>query len=190
MLLDIDYKEKKKYSKKQQELLNDTWLELYDEYFVLTDDAKSKNKMDETYNELSLRSKINQIKDNYDFLISLRQQIGLLPNEYINDYEQKTYNRLKLIDKRIKPLYFDGIDVNLKNLDKVLKSLINRYNIEHKQNNQEIQKEIQNVYDVVANAESWLDGRFLPIDQIVVTRWVSYQKQIRQKQKAQKKNGK
>jgi hypothetical protein len=41
----------------------------------------------------------------------------------------------------------------------------------------------------VASAESWLE-RTLPIDDIVVTRWISYQKQIKDKQKAQQKNGK
>ena len=188
-LLDVHYKDGKKYSKNQLAEIENTWLELYDEYYVLLDDSKSRHTMSKSFDELKVRDKINQIKYNYDFLISLTNYIGVIPNEDITKYEQETYKRLKLIDKRIKPLYFDGIDANLKNLDKVLKSLINRYNIDHKENQKQIEKEIQNVYDVVANAESWLE-RNLNISEMVVSHWIALQKQIKQKQKAQQKNGK
>ena len=204
-LLDVDYKENKKYSKNQLAEIENTWLELYDEYYVLLDDSKSRHTMSKSFDELKVRDKINQIKYNYDFLISLKTQTNNVNYLYksqsisketfemsIDSYiqkEQETYKRLKLIDKRIKPLYFDGIDANLKNLDKVLKSLINRYNIDHKENQKQIEKEIKNVYDVVANAESWLE-RSIPISDMVVSHWIAIQNQIKQKQKAQQKNGK
>jgi len=190
LLLDVDYSDSKKYSKKQLNELEELWLRLYDEYYILLDDSKSKFKMDKTFEELKLRDKINQIKHNYDFLNKdLRSLIGLIPDEDIVKYEQETYARLKLIDKRIKPLYFDGINANLKNLDRVMKSMINRYNIDHKESLKEVEKEIQNVYDVVANAESWLE-RSIPIDDMVTSHWIAIQNQIKQKQKAQQKNGK
>ena len=188
-LLDLDYVENKKYSKEQIIDIEQTWLRLYDEYYVLLDDSKSRAKMNKTFDELKTRDKINQVKYNYDFLISLKNYIGVLSDEDIAKYEQETYARLKLIDKRIKPLYFDGIDANLKNLDKVIKAMINRYNIDHKESQKEIQKEIDNVYDVVANAESWLE-RNLNINDMVVSHWIALQNQIKQKQKAQQKNGK
>lgn len=188
-LLDIDYKENKKYSKNQLSEIESTWLKLYDEYYVLLDDTKSRHKMSKSFDELKIRDKINQIKHNYDFLINLTKYIGVIPTKDIVKYEQETYERLKLIDKRIKPLYFDGIEANLKNLDRVLKALINKYNIDHKESQKNIEKEIQNVYDVVANAESWLE-RSIPIDDMVVSHWIAIQNQIKQKQKAQQKNGK
>lgn len=187
LLLDFDYVEDKKYSKEQLKELEDTWLRLYDEYYILLNDSKSKYKMNKTFDELKTRDKINQIKYNYDFLISLKNYIGLIPDKDISKYEQETYKRLKLIDNRIKPLFFDGIDANLNNLDKVIKSMINRYNIDHKESQKEIQKEIDNVYDVVANAEQWLE-RSIPITDMVVSHWIAIQNQIKLKQKAQ--NGK
>jgi hypothetical protein len=189
LLLDFDYVDGKKYSKEQLKELEDTWLRLYDEYYVLLDDSKSKFKMNKSFDELKVRDKINQIKYNYDFLINLKGYYGLIPDSDITKYEQETYKRLTVIDKRIKPLYFDGIDTNLSNLDKVMKSMINRYNIDHKESQKEIQKEIDNVYDVVASAESWLE-RSIPISDMVVSHWIAIQNQIKQKQKAQQKNGK
>lgn len=189
LLLDFDYTDGKKYSQEQLQDIEQTWLRLYDEYYVLLDDSHSKHKMDKTFSELKLRDKINQIKNNYDFLVTLKGYVGLLPDKDIAKYEQETYNTITNIDKRIKPKFFDGIDANLIILDRVLKSLINKYNIEHKTNIKEVQKEIDNVYDVVANAESWLE-RNLNINDMVVSHWIAIQKQIKQKQKALKNNGK
>jgi hypothetical protein len=189
LLLDFDYSDGKKYTETQLLEIEETWLNLYDEYYVLLDDSRTRFKMNKSFDELQTRDKINQVKYNYDFLISLSNYVGSIPNEDISKYEQETYKRLKLIDKRIKPLYFEGVKANLENLDKVMKSLINRYNIDHKESQNEIQKEIDNIYDVVANAESWLE-RSIPIDEMVTSHWVAIQKQIKQKQKAQQKNGK
>lgn len=188
-LLDVNYSESKEYSKKQLEQINTTWSALYDEYYVLKNDSKSKMKMDKSFSELILRDKINQIKNNYDFLISLTGYIRVLSPEEIAEYEQDCYANLIRIDKKLKPQFFKGIHHNIKYLEKILNSLINKYNVEHKKNDKEVTNEIANVYDVVANAESWLD-RNLDIDNMVVSRWISYEKQIKDKQKAQKKNGK
>lgn len=189
LLLDFDYYDGKKYTKDQQNEIEQTWLRLYDEYYVLLNDSKSKFKMDKTFSELKQRDKINQVKNNYDFLVTLISYRGLLPDKDIDKYEQETYRNLIRIDKRIKPLFFDGLEANIKNLDRVLKSLINKYNIEHKDNVKEVTKEIDNVYEVVASAESWLE-RNLNINDMVVSHWIAIEKQVKNKQKASQKNGK
>lgn len=188
LLLDFDYFDGKKYSNKQKHEIEQTWLRLYDEYYILLNDGRSKAKMDKSINELKLREKINQIKNNYDFLVQLTSYRGMLPDNDIAKHEQSTYQRLKTIEPKIKPLLFDGIEANLKNLDRVLKSLVNTYNRNHKENDVLVTKEIQNVYDVVASAESWLE-RSIPISDMVVSHWIAIQNQIKDKQKAQK-NGK
>jgi len=189
LLLDFDYYDGKKYTKDQLHELEQTWLRLYDEYYVLTDDSEARFKMNKTFDELKLRDKINQIKYNYDFLVSLIQYRGQIPDKDISQYEQQTYERLKNIEPKIKPLYFDGIEANLKNLERVINALINRYNQQHKDNTKEVQKEIDNVYEVVASAESWLE-RNLNINDMVVSHWIAIEKQVKDKQKAAKKDGK
>jgi hypothetical protein len=185
-LLDYDYEDKKEYSEAQFKEIEDTWLKLYDEYYIMLNDSQSKHKMNKTFDELKIRDKINQIKYNYDFLVSLLKYNDKID---VTKYEQETYKRLKVIDERIKPKYFEGIEANLKNLDRVIKALVNKYNLEHKENVKTVQKEIDNVYEVVASAESWLE-RSLPINEMVVSHWIAIQKQIKLKQKAQQKNGK
>lgn len=183
-LLDKNYHINKKYTVKEVEQLDALWLKLFDEYYSLRDSQESKRNLTKSFDELALREKIKQVKNAIEFLEYLKQQIGFISNDDIIKYEQECYNNLKKIDKRIKPLPFDGIDANLVNLSKVLKSFINKYNIAFKEQEKVIKNEVKNVYDVVANAESWLE-RNLDIEKISVSRWIAYEKQISQKQKAQ-----
>ena len=191
-LLDFDYNDSKEYSKKQSKEMVNTWSTLYDEYYVLTEDPTSRAKMSKTFDELKLRTKINQVKNNYEFLLQLLEFRGDFLEEDFKKYEQETYARLIIVERKIKPLYLDGVEANLNMLDKVLKALVNKYNQEHKEEVdklKQVDKEISNVYDVVASAESWLE-RNLDINTMVVSHWVALQKQIKNKQKAQQKNGK
>jgi hypothetical protein len=190
LLLDFDYVDGKKYSPEQKNETENLWFRLYDEYFLLLNDSKSRFELSKSFDELKIRDKITQIKNNYDTLVYLKKFSNVLPKEDLAKYEQEVYNILKKIEPKIKPMYFGGIDANLVNLDKVIKALINQYNLNHKQNSDKIEKEIKNVYEVVANAESWLE-RNLNINDMVVSHWIAIRNQIAQKQKAQqKKNSK
>jgi hypothetical protein len=189
MLLDKNYSKTKKYTKNEVKICEDLWLKLFDDYYKLRDNNDSKSNLIKSFDELKLREKINQINNTIDFLETLKKQIGFISNEDVIKYEQECYAMLKKIDNRIKPLFFEGIDANIVNLGKVLKSFINKYNIAFKEKEKVVKKEVKNVYDIVANAESWLE-RNLDVENMTVSRWIAYEKQILQKQKAQQKNGK
>jgi hypothetical protein len=188
-LLDKNYSKTKKYTKNEVKICEDLWLKLFDDYYKLRDNKDSKSNLIKSFDELKLREKITQINNAIDFLESLKKQIGFISNDDIIKYEQECYAMLKKIDKRIKPLFFEGIDANIVNLGKVLKSFINKYNIAFKEKEKVVKKEVKNVYDIVANAESWLE-RNLDVENMTVSRWIAYEKQIADKQKAQQKNGK
>ena len=189
LLLDVNYSEGNTYNEAQANQIQGVWDELYDNYYILLDDPKARLKMDNTFGELRTRNKITQIKNNIDFLVSLKEYIGFLPDEDILKYEQETYVRIKQIDKRIKIKLFDGINPNIEVLERAINALINKYNVDHRNNETEVKKQIGNVYEVVANAESWLE-RNLNINEMVVSHWIAIEKQVSQKQKATQKNGK
>lgn len=181
-LLDKDYFEGKVYDNKKQKEINEIWERLYDEYFSLTDDTSSKAKLKKVFEDFKLKNKIKQVKDNIDFLEILKQYQGVDTIEF----EQHTYKRIELIDSRIKCKPFED---NIPYLKKVINSLINTYNLTVKDNSEEVLKQIGNVYEVVANAESWLD-RNLDVNNMVTSHWIAIEKQVKQKQKAQQNNGK
>lgn len=187
-MLDIDYKKSKQYTQKELELCELVWFRLFDEYYLLREDSTTKANLVKSFDELKLHEKITQIKNAIDFLETLKGWIGVIEEDDILKYEQQCYAMLKKIDSRIKPKLFDGINPNIENLGKVLKSFINQYNISFKESEKIVKKEVKNVYEVIANAESWLE-RNLDVENMTVSRWIAYEKQIAEKQKAVKKNG-
>lgn len=187
-LLDKDYHKEKKYTNKQIETIDLLWQRLFDDYFMLREDSTAKSNLVKSFDELRLHEKIKQVNDAIDFLILLNGYIDILPSDDFLKYEQEIYVVAMKIDKRIKPKLFDGIYANVEYLGKVLKSFINQYNIDFKKNEKIIKKEIDNVYEMVANAESWIE-RSLNINEMVVSHWLAIEKQVILRQKSLKKNG-
>lgn len=190
LLLDKDYKENKKYSDSDLEHISNVWESLYDQYYELKNDSKSKVKLSKSFKELEVRNKIKHIKNYIDFLYSLKKGSLIVDKETIIKYEQQVYSDLKLLDKRIKPKLFEGIDANIEYLSKFLNALINTYNRDNEDVKKEVEKQINNVYEVVANAESWLAPQTIFINDMVVSHWIAIEKMIENKQKAHQKNGK
>lgn len=186
LLLDKNYFIGKKYNQKDIDLCEQTWLKLFDEHYTLRNSQDAKTNLVKSFNELKQKEKITQVSNAIEFLQNIKKNVGFIDNESLIKYEQECYALLTKIDKRIKPLFFDGVDANIVNLGKVLKSMINKYNLDFNEKDKQVKKEIQNVYDVVANAESWLD-RHLDVENMSVSRWIAYENQIQEKQKAQQK---
>lgn len=185
LLLDKNYTPDTTYTPKQHQQLSTLWLELYDAYFLLTNDAKTKRDLDLKFKELSIISKITELKNNYDYLLKLKEYNGILPVKTSVQLEQDTYQRITLIDKRLKPKPFAGLDANLKRIEKFILALTNSYNQIQASLKKIPNQQIENIYKVVANAESWLE-RNININTMVVSHWVALQQQIQQKQQAQK----
>ncbi|MCP4052483.1 MAG: hypothetical protein GY739_05325, partial [Mesoflavibacter sp.] len=156
MMLDFDYYDGKKYSKEQEVDIAHLWERLYDEYYLLRNHKKSIQKLDSGFKELMLQDKINNVALNHDFLVNLLSYSQYLGKDETLRLEQKCYSIITTIDKRIKVKYFEGIQVNIDNLKRVLKSLQNTYNLNYAKQDAIVKDEIKNVYEVVANMEQWL----------------------------------
>lgn len=192
LLIDLNYQEGKKYKENQLQEIQETWLRLYDEYFVLRDDSKSVDGLKKGFEKLKISTEIIDVKNNYDFLVYLKSIQPHLPKEDFLKHEQKRYASIKLINSKIKLDLFGGIDSNLNVLTRVLNSMQNTYNIYHKQQDKKIDDQIKyvhNVYDDVTNMEGWLGKDTIPIESVVVSKWISYEKTRDIKIKNSKKNG-
>ena len=140
LYLDFDYFDGKKYTDDEINEMEQLWNRLYDEYYILNDDSKSKAQVDKTFKELYNLDLINIIKMNCDFLQRLKQGIGLVPDEMITQKEQEVYSIIKRLDKRIKIKHFDGIDENIKYLSKYINALLNSYNQDVANNKKTVEK--------------------------------------------------
>ena len=192
LYLDFDYYDGKKYTNDQKHEIEQLWHRLYDEYYLLINDAQSKAKIDKTFKEGNTVDLIKQLKSNADFLTNLYENEKLVKSKedakIIVKHTQSTYKRLENLDKRIKLKYFESIPDNIKVLNKYINALINQYNRNADINKDSVNNEINNIYKVVASAESWLE-RNLIINDMVCSHWVAIMEQVKNKQKAGK-NGK
>ena len=96
------------------------------------------------------------------------------------------YESLSIINSRIKFNHFSSVSEDIQYLTKFYNALQNKYNINYKPKEKINKEQVKNVYEVVANAESWLE-RPIPINEMVVAHWLALEKQVINKQK---ENGK
>lgn len=198
LLLDFDYYTGKKYSNRDKDLIESTWIRLYDEYFILRDDSKSKIDLDKGFKETELISKLTQLQGYYNYLVAVHKLNTMLPKEEVIKREYRAYESIEeminpVSDKQkengvtSKKLFdrFGSQEDALKMIVRLINSLQNTYNQYHKKQEKVIKKEISNVYSVVVNAESWME-RNLNVEDMNVLHWIEIEKAIITKQKAQK----
>jgi len=187
-MLDLDYYEGKRYSNDKKHELQQIWDRLYDEYFILRNDSLSKFELEKHFKGLVLGAKIVNLTYGINIIESLKRIQNAFTQQEIMQKRVDLYNNLKEIHPKIQYQYFNSLDLDRDYLLKFKNALQNSYNINHKPKEKVMQEQVNNVYKVVANVESWLE-RSLPIDEITVSRWLAYEQQVLDKQKAVK-NGK
>lgn len=187
-LIDIDYREGKKYSVEEQQLISDEWKRLYDEYFMLRDDGKSKSELTKGLKGLVVKANMINISHAIKAMLMLKNISGLLRKEDLYAKRQSVYDIVNGSSKKNTFNPFNSIDQDLQYFTRMYNSLKNTYNNRYKSMDTVVKDQVSNVYDVVANAESWLE-RNLSINDMVVSHWLALEKQIVQKQKFQKNGG-
>ena len=185
-MLDVEYFEGKKYKKHEANEVLSNWSLLYDEYFVLRNDSLSKRELEKGFESNELKIKIIAINSAIESFGVLRRVQNDLSSDIIYEKRKEMYESLQIINNRIKFNHFSSISEDIEYLTKFYNALQNKYNLNYKPKKEIQENQIKNVYDVVANAESWLD-RPIPINEMVVSHWLALEKQVIQKQK---ENGK
>lgn len=190
-LLDFDYHDEKKYNDEDKVDIEQTFIRLYDEFYVLRDNTQHKHEIDKGFDDLKIDGQILNIYQNKEALIKLKDFVGLLDDSFIKENEIIVYNRIKSlheIGRKIKINQVNDIDTNIKILDRVLSSLENTKNLNSDNRKKAIESEKKNVYEIVGIVEAELN-RNLPIDDIVCSRWIVYENQALEKRRNRNKDG-
>ena len=161
-LMDIDFSEDKKYDTSEVIEINETWLNLYDEYYEKTDDP-------------NLRRELKNRKKNLKLLISINiLEIIIKTLELLRDNEQhvteavtlSALHSIKVSLKRIsKMIVFDplaSIEANIKQVKGYADGLKTRYQLQFKDDMNVNDKDLLLYYDIKSNIESILKKDNIP----------------------------
>lgn len=189
-LLDFDWNENKKYSPEDQYEIEQTFIRLYDEFYLLRDNNQHKHEIDKGFDELQIDGQILNIYQNKEALIKFNDFKGLVPDEFINENAELIYKRLKGlqgIGSKIKVSSSKTIEENITMLDRVLNSLENTKNLNKGKRKKAIEQEKKNVFEIVGFVEAELN-RNLPINDIVCSQWIVYENQALERLKQRKRD--
>lgn len=189
-LLDKNYFVAKNYTEADKKYLNDLFDKMYDDFFKLVNNQKSKTLIKTRLDEIVMALIVDGLKSNYNLLVTLANEYrDVLDFRTFQNFEQQAYGFIKQLDKKIAIKHFDGIETNLK----IVKSYITAVEQKIKSNDNYVAKgiasEIKNIYDTVAIVESALGRSLTNIETMSVMQWLAYQKQYEEILKS-KKNGK
>lgn len=188
-LLDPDHKPDKKYSPGQSLFIDAVWSALYDEFFLMRDDAKSRALLVEINEEIALLQKINLLIESRNHLEKLYGVIDILPVITYEELKFSSYKTINLTEKKLNFTPFDTVPQALEKIDRAVNSLNNTYNIKNKRNGQGVKKEKENVYKIVADVENVLERQLSNINEMTCTQWLAYEAQAKEKAKNLKQSG-
>jgi hypothetical protein len=169
-------------------LTEDEWSDLYDAYFLQKNDSRSKQFLKSMKDEAVLVFKMHLAIENYNFLLFVVNQKPF----FLNLYEQRLKEIYTLIEKTLKVKMQESQPetYNLKTIERVISALRNKYNIEQTNKAKQANKEIDNVYKVVASVSRILEMQ-LNVKEMTVSEWLAYEEVAKEKvqQQKQTKNG-
>lgn len=175
LLLDVNYNKENKYNKDDHKLAYETWLKLWDEYFELEKSTKNKNYLLQKKKQVALLYQMVCIENLRDTLVYLYENKDVLDNDLYMEYEAKFYSIAKLYAPNFKPLYFEGVPVNVSNLDRLLRSLDTTYKIRYKKEEKATETQKQNRYSEIVSVGQIVGQRLNP-KEIFVSEWLQWKK--------------
>lgn len=184
-LLDINYRNGKKYTEEQIAMLSNAWIKIYDEFFELRDNKSGRYQMDKNFEITKLSMTLDMLHEMQNRTILL---IDLENVKELNDFAVKrtieVIKDFKFLYPRIKINIFDNPTEVLKIIQSVIKSQTNIYEEKLGAKTNVVQKQKETIFDVIANMSNSL-GFQLSIDTLTCSSFIAYENTIMAKIKQQ-----
>lgn len=186
--LDNDYYKGKEYSETDQEQIRNSWLQLYDEYYTLCNDGKSKNELKRDVQELYLAYKIHRLDKSLELLKWLTKQEFILGIEMYMKLLTENINMFYDIDKSLKgKLNIFDIDKSVNAVEKYMLALTNQHNKIISDKPKKVDEKVKNIFERVAAVGLAL-GIQLNVNEMTVSEWIAWQQMARKKSENNSRN--
>jgi hypothetical protein len=170
-LLDIKYKEDKKYNKYKLSVLNSTLEMFFDDYFVRLNNKFSKANLVETQEKIKLTAKVILLEECIKSLLFIRDNAKIIKEPIKKQYE--VLDCVKKISSNFVIKRMDGFNENIESINKILVS--NRTTLQR--NYPEVEKkETTKNYTFekqLVDVEQCL-GRGIDVEKTNVYKWIEY----------------
>lgn len=183
MLLDIDYMPDKKYTDEERKYIVEVWEIMWDSYYQLKNDGKSKLVLKQSYDLMMLSFRIKLLNDTLRFLQWHLELVDILPEESRIKQEQEIYGLFKTIEPDMPLKVFDGAQVNIEIVNKRVSALQNKHNRLSAENEKKVEQQVDNVFSVIAKV-SRITQMQLNAHNMVVTEWLAYEQQAKEIQRS------
>lgn len=150
LLLDIDYKEGKVYSNADIAEIENVWLKMQDEYFVMQDSPESEKHLRSINEKLKLSLKLQTLQDIGNAFVYLLQVADVVDEKWFSAEKNKAYDLLKKCAPNYKGNSFKTIPEILSDISQLMKSTTNIYNERVKVLGNKAEKKIENIFKTIA----------------------------------------
>ncbi len=175
-LLDIAYQPGKRYSKEEEDLILSTWENLYDEFFEIRQDSKGMALLRESEEEMFMLYKTNLLIEVKNNLIDMFAYIEVMDVKIFESIKLSMFQTINKIERKLKFDIFMDLPQAVKMLDRAINALQNAYSLKKKRHEQEIKRQKNNMYSIVAAVENILDRSIPNIDTMSAMQWLAIEK--------------
>lgn len=164
----LDESNKGSYTEEEAEQLNNAWLKLYDEYFEIKNDITAKVYLENRIKVFQLQTKVLGFVKLHDLLVHAQTL------EENTEVKLLVIDNLKLIEPRFKVNMFDSIVEICERVKKTIKALDNELNQIKSNQEKKEEKQVFNVYKVIASIEQVLE-RSINVKDVNVLQFIAYE---------------
>lgn len=183
-LLDGDYMPEKDYTEEEKQYVQQAWTIMYDSYFQLKKDGKSKQVLNTATDLMLLMHKINQLGEVSKGLTMLEEHKHILPQTDYLTHQQGYFRSYVNVEETLNINFLEGSLYNMEIANKRITALTNKYNRLKKENNTEVSEQVDNVFSVIAKVAARLKFHLSARD-LSVTEWLAYEQEARDQSKAE-----
>jgi hypothetical protein len=184
-LLDLNYMPDKEYTAEEEEFIVHTWELLYDSYYQVKEDSKSKLVLDKQFNVMMLEFQINQFIHYIKMWEHLDSVKELLELKMYTEYQCLLIRAFNSVDSTLNLNLLDSTETNIKRIERRLFALQAKHKRIADDNKKEIDKQVDNVFSVIVRVARITESK-LDAHSMVVTEWLAWEKEAKEVLKANK----
>lgn len=184
-LLDKDYMDEKTYTVEEEGFIVHTWELLYDSYYQLKQDSKSKFVLDKQFNVMMLEFKISQFRHYMSLWQQLESLKTILDSKTYVEYLNVLIRGFNSVDPTLNLSILDDMNLVVKKIERRLFAIQSKHKRTAEESKKEVVRQVDNVFDVISRV-SRITGMQLNAKKMVVMEWLAYEKQAKEMIKAER----